>query len=417
MKAPDKIFLFDIDSVLVEPLGYRAALMATLQRLIRHIGFDEDLLPDIDTIEYFEAMHITSEWDMAPIILAILLESLAQATPDLRLPSAISDLQTTSQARSIKKIDYRKTVEILSDHLVNGEYPAATALRISGNCSSKYGGSHLGLFPHIAGSSLLKDLLSNTRDPYLSATTRYFQHYSLGSQVYSKVYGIPPVFESTSMLESCDKPLLNPGLRDEILSRYMHGDLGVAAITNRPSYPPREVTNTLLGYAPEAEMALDLNGLSQIPLIGFGRLRYVAEQHGLETEALLKPSPVHVIAAIMAAITEDELESIQNAVQLRELHSDNETTEILHEPLQLFRKLPAKLHIHIFEDTRWGIEAAYQAGKMLKSAGIPNKIHAWGIANNPQKVKSLEQLGAIVYSNVSDALRDSNTFMNKGNPV
>jgi hypothetical protein len=405
MSTPERIFLFDIDSVLVEPLGYRAALMATLKHFTRRLGLSENLLPDVDTIEYFEAMHITSEWDMAPIILSILFESLVQADPNIFLPSTISELKEVPLPRALGKIEYRKPVEIISENLVNGEYPAATALRISGDRVTKNGKSYPGLFPKISGSRILRELLSFSRDPYRSTTTRYFQHYSLGSLVYSQVYLMEPEFETASLLKTRDRALLDPGLRDEILMLKEQNALAMAAITNRPSSPPREITEAISGYAPEAEMALELNGLSQIPLIGFGRLRYAAERLGLETEALLKPSPVHIISAVLAAITDQEIESIYRAITLTDRASSIKTQKSLSKSLQESLNTTRELQIHVFEDTRWGIEAAFQAGRVLADTGIQNKIHAWGVAGNIQKVRTLERMGAVVYPDISTAVR------------
>ncbi len=106
---------------------------------------------------------------------------------------------------------------------------------------------------------------------------------------------------------ACDRPLLDDRYaRPTFIAYTNRGELAIAAITNRPSYPPKEVTKNMLGYPPEAEMALELNGLEHIPLIGFGRLRYVAEQLGRDTEELIKPSPVHILSAILTAITGQE---------------------------------------------------------------------------------------------------------------
>ncbi len=178
-----KILLFDIDSVLVEPLGYRAALKATLQHFAEKLGIDSSTLPDQDTIEYFEAMHITSEWDMAPIVLAVLLDRLVSSSEDIALPSSLDKLLRSPDSYNLTEIDYRQVIEYISRQLKNGEYPATTALRISGPHRSKGGSMHPGVFPQLAGSALLEELLSASRDPYRSEITRIFQ------QLYSRQPG------------------------------------------------------------------------------------------------------------------------------------------------------------------------------------------------------------------------------------
>ena len=270
MKLSFKILLFDIDSVLVEPLGYKTALIATLQHFADNLGIGRSLLPDVDTIEYFEAKHITSEWDMAPIILAVLLNRLAGTSVGINFPSSLDELHRIDLPHNLADVEYRETIDYISEHLANGEFPATTALRFSGPHRSPHGSQHPGIFPHIARSDILGEILSTTRDPYRSVITRIFQHHTLGSQVFSQVYGLAPEIDATSTLLAYDKPLLPRDMRESLISKYNSGELAIAAITNRPSYPPREVSVSKLGYPPEAEMALELNELRQILLIGFG---------------------------------------------------------------------------------------------------------------------------------------------------
>lgn len=407
MKLPFKILLFDIDSVLVEPLGYRAALIATLQHFADNLGIGRSLLPDVDTIEYFEAKHITSEWDMAPIILAVLLNRLAGTSVGINFPSSLDELHRIDLPHNLADVEYRETIDYISEHLANGEFPATTALRFSGPHRSPHGSQHPGIFPHIARSDILGEILSTTRDPYRSIITRIFQHHTLGSQVFSQVYGLAPEIDATSTLLAYDKPLLPRDMRESLISKYNSGELAIAAITNRPSYPPREVSVSKLGYPPEAEMALELNELRQIPLIGFGRLRYVAEQLDLDTEAFLKPSPVHILSAIFTAITGQEYDSIKFAAQYVNEIPPGRGLAITPELNQIISELPGEIHVHVYEDTRWGIDAAFQASKILGSAGISNHIYPWGIANNHQKVSALKKARAEVFPNISEALRYS----------
>lgn len=407
MRTSRSILLIDIDSVLVEPLGYRAALMATLQHFADLFGIKGSYLPDVDTIEYFEAMHITSEWDMAPIVLAVLINHLADTIEGYTLPQSLDGQQKTVRSYSFTEVDYRHPIDYISKHLVNGEYPASTALRLSGPHLSDNGNIHPGIFPYIAGSKLIDELFSTSRDPYKSKITRIFQHYTLSSQIFSQVYGLEPEIQTNSLLKTCDRSLLQPEVRDNLLSLYDQGVLAAVALTNRPSYPPKELGTDLKGYPPEAELALDLSGLSQIPLIGFGRLRFVAEQHGLDIEDLLKPSPVHPLAAIFTALTRQEYPSIQIAIELGMgsiVDRENRSSARLD---QIIPELPEKIDVHIYEDTRWGIDATYQASEILHSVGLSNQIYAWGIATNQQKVFTLQRAGAKVFPNISEALKYS----------
>ncbi len=75
------------------------------------------------------------------------------------------------------------------------------------------------------------------------------------------------------------------------------------------------LTGTGFGFAPEAELALELIGLPSIPLMAFGKLEYLASQYGLDPAALVKPSPFQALAAMLAAWTGEEWPSLQAANQ------------------------------------------------------------------------------------------------------
>ena len=131
---------------------------------------------------------------------------------------------------------------------------------------------------------------------------RLFQHYSLGSRVFCQTYDLPAEVETESFLHTHDRSNIN----DEIRAKLRQPNIYLAGLTARPSAPPREVDDSHFGYAPEAEIALELVGLADIPLIAFGKLEYLAAQRGLDPGALIKPSPVHALAATAAALTGDE---------------------------------------------------------------------------------------------------------------
>jgi len=64
-----KVILLDVDGVLVNPAGYRAALHATLNYFATlmgtpHFDFHEEKIADL------EKRGIFSEWDMVPVLLA-----------------------------------------------------------------------------------------------------------------------------------------------------------------------------------------------------------------------------------------------------------------------------------------------------------------------------------------------------------
>jgi hypothetical protein len=145
----------------------------------------------------------------------------------------------------------------------------------------------------------------------------------------------------------------------------------LAAFTARPSAPPREIDTPPLGYAPEAEIALELVDLSDIPLISFGRLQYLGSQRGYDPETLLKPSPVQALAGIAAALTGDEWSSLQAAC---DWHETGQLTGTL-------VQLPRSFDVSIVEDTLSGIRSVIAAGEILRKAGLDVTVHAYGLTS------------------------------------
>ncbi len=90
-----RAFIFDIDGVLVEPKGYRAAVRATQAYFTHAMQLDDGVLVDDDIYALFEACRVSSEWDMVPLALAILIEKILEAHPEL---NQVNDLETCIQA-------------------------------------------------------------------------------------------------------------------------------------------------------------------------------------------------------------------------------------------------------------------------------------------------------------------------------
>ena len=286
MSWPSTVFLFDIDGVLVEPLGYRAAIQATLDYFTDQMGLGKELCSSQELSVQFEAQRITSEWDMVPITLAILFDWLSACIPGLELPAslpgAIASIRDSNFSRiqileSLRELDTHEPIQRIGEAVTAGEFPSETALRLSySQPDFQQSPNAQTLFPALKSHPLLAELLSHTRDIERSRTTRLFQQFSLGSATFEDTYGLEPEVETPSMLSMHDRPLLTTQDKTELLYRKSQNQLALAAYTLRPSLPPRQVPESRAGYAPEAEMALNLVGLSGIPLIGYGRIRYLA---------------------------------------------------------------------------------------------------------------------------------------------
>jgi hypothetical protein len=262
--------------------------------------------------------------------------------------------------------------------LVPGQCPADTAL-------------NAGLFTSIP-KGLRTSLLRGSRDVNTSQTTRTFQQFTLGSKVYNQTYNLPANIESESFLYKYDRSNIHDTCRDKL---YQPG-IYLAAFTARPSRPPRDVEVSHQGYAPEAEIALDLVRLPDIPLISFGKLQYLGEQRGLEPEALLKPSPVQAMAAIAAALTGNEWAALQAAC---DWYETGQLTGVLAE-------LPQVFAVSVIEDTPGGVRSVIAAGKILREAGLEVTVHAFGLTSgSAAKTAALAQLNVPCFEDW-DALID-----------
>ena len=363
------VLLLDIDGVLVSPGGYRAALHATLNYFVNLMGLPHFEFPE-EKLAGFERRGITSEWDMVPLLLGVLWNDILSHQVMANLPDDVS-----SAAVEIGHClnGYRPSDLIIPEfELVAGQYPADTALKN-------------GFFSFIP-MPLRSNLLHRSRDVHFSQTMRIFQHFTLGNQAFTRTYDLPVEVETESLLHKYDRSNINDTIRDKLCQP----GLPLAAFTARPSAPPREVEAPPLGYAPEAEIALDLVGLPDIPLISFGKLQYLGEQRGYDPETLLKPSPVQALAGITAALTGDEWSALQAAC---DWYETGQLKGVLAE-------LPGALDVTIVEDTLGGIRSVQAAGEILQKAGLDVIVRAYGLTSgSAAKSAAFEQAGVPYFSN------------------
>jgi hypothetical protein len=362
-----KVILLDVDGVLVHHGGYRAALHATLNHFaglmgLSHFDFPEEKLSEL------EKRGIFSEWDMVPLLLATLWNDILSRHPIQPLPADLFSA-AVEIGRNINGYMPRELI-IPEFELIAGQYPAEAALQN-------------GCFPFIP-IDLRTNLLSQSRNVNFSQTMRLFQHYTLGSRVFSETYELPVEVETDSFLLTHDRSNIN----DSIRARLCQPNIYLAGLTARPSTPPREVGDSHFGYAPEAEIALELVGLADIPLIAFGKLEYLAAQRGLDPGALIKPSPVHALAATAAALTGNEWGGLQSAgdwFQKGQLNG-------------IFKELPRAFELYVVEDTLGGIRSTQSAGEILQQAGFDVTIRPLGLTSgSASKVEAFTQAGVPHY--------------------
>jgi len=364
-----KVILLDIDGVLVHHGGYRAALHATLNHFASMMGLDHFDFPE-EKLAELEKRGIFSEWDMVPLLLATLWNDILAHRPNLSLPSDLSSA-AVELGRNLNGYMPRELI-IPEFEYIAGQYPAEAALK------------H-GCFSSIP-MDLRVNILSQSRNINLSQTMRLFQHYSLGSRVFSETYELPAEVETESFLLTHDRSYIT----DSIRARLLQPNIYLAGLTARPSAPPREVDDSHLGYAPEAEVALKLVGLADIPLIAFGKLEYLAAQRGLDAGALIKPSPVHALAATVAALTGNEWAGLQAAGDWFQTGKLNGA----------FADLPREFELFVVEDTLGGIRSTLTAGEILRQSGFDVLTHTIGLTSGSvSKIESFTQAGIPYFDN------------------
>lgn len=360
-----KVVLLDVDGVLVSPGGYRAALHATLNYFAGlmgapHFNFHEEKIAEL------EKRGIFSEWDMVPVLLGAAWNDILAKVGNENLPS---DLKSAAIEIGRRMNGYMPEDLIIPDfEILPNVYPTESALQ------------H-GCFPHLP-DELRRNLLHDSRNVHFSHTTRLFQHFSLGSRVFSEAYNLPAEVETESFLQTRD----TSNLTDEMLAKLLQPDVHLASITARPSAPPKDVTTSHIGYAPEAEAALEFVGLADIPLIGYGRLEYYEKQFGVAAASLLKPSPVQSLAAVAAAFTGAEWSSIQAAAEWQASGRLN----------SIFSSLPREFELIVVEDTMGGIRSAQAAGDVLQKNGFDVKVHAFGLTSGSRaKIDAFNKAGVV----------------------
>ena len=374
-----KIFLFDMDGVLLESHGYYLALQETVRLMAKALGCG-DLTLSVDDIATFEAGGINNEWDEAAICTALLLEKAWKVDPNRVLPES----NITPRAPSIKlksAPDFNALAQQLSSLELIRLDPLERALQ---RFTEK---DHFSKAQH----RILYNLLEGARDPQRSLTHRIFQELILGSAEYAHSYGLPAMLECESCLLKHDISNLSSAesarLRDW-LSKPGHA---AAVITSRPSCPPPGVFST-----PEAELGAELVGLKDIPIVGWGGITWLARQRNADEQKYAKPCPVHALAAMRMALGEGQEIALQEAADLIEADQVSPAWQHL-----------AGAQVYMFEDTPSGIKSLQDAHEILDSKGIYITTSYIGVARKPVKRKALLASSAQVFSSLTQALGQS----------
>ncbi|MGH2523349.1 MAG: hypothetical protein ACRDH2_12670, partial [Anaerolineales bacterium] len=376
------ILLFDVDGVLIENQAYRAALRQTVAYFARRLGLNEVRLTDAD-IEVFESQSITVEWDSGAICAAALLVERLKATPGVSLPPDLGGAfdQLAAQPVHLPQPDFGALARRVGAATPPGGLPSRAALELFRAETPEA----TPILTHLLG-----DCYSIDRAPAM----QIFQNYALGHRLYAEYYGLPAQVEGEPLLEKLDKSYLKAEMRDRLLARRTAGAAFPALYTARPSLAPIESGRTPRGYTPEAEIARKIAGLDPAPVMGFGKVDWLARRTGYIGADLVKPSPVQSIAAIAAARTGLETESLKAA--LAAVRGDH-----LRYPLTACKGET----VHIFEDSASSLRAVTRAVELLNRHGLNLRLvrHGVGPRGSPKR-DTLAQAADVLHEDVNEGL-------------
>ncbi|MFP3855201.1 MAG: hypothetical protein ACLFWD_13010 [Anaerolineales bacterium] len=367
-----EILLLDMDNVLLSPLGYRRALQRAIAAVAGALGYQSPDFSDT-AIEEIEAAGVTSEWEMAAITAAILM-----ADPAARYRPLPKKLTLELQDDSLRP---PPPIGPVFKHLAKlnpDRTPLDRAKEIMSERTSDLPSNQRQAILHILDTARTVD----------SVIFRTIQEFVLGSETYQSSYEISSVFDIESYLHRYDQPSLAPEIAASLQRRISMEGHAAAIFTNRPSTPPTGHKDT-----PEAEIGARLVGLEGVPIIGSGDLGWLALEKSVPSDTFLKPSPVHALSALAAALGRPKAEAMMAAWDLA-----SEAPE----PDSFWRGLDTA-QVFVFEDSARGLRSGLSAVDSLKNIDVRINIELIGISQHPAKRAELEAVGARVYPDVNQA--------------
>lgn len=367
MITKKNIILLDVDAVLIHALGYRASARGALEYIARQMGQRHIIGPQEDDMLVFESKSIIFEWDSLAICTATLL---SQAQDYMADTFADSLARIAASGMILQQPDYAEIARQCP--IPDGRHTNAAALTLGT------------LFSNIPA---FIELLGQTHT-ITAPMTQIFQHFVLGDEQYGRTYGLRPLFETPSLLQALDRPLLTP----ETHQRLMEDPALLPVIyTARPSLPPSFVSDWH-GYSPEAEIAQRLLNFFDIPLIAYGRMQWLAKEVGQPSHSFVKPSPVQGLAAIYSAVLQGSENWEDRALRLAATDAP---------PPNEMRGI--EWQIVVCEDSPASIRGVRAAVEQL-SRHLPISVIGVGVAHTPENAETLGQVADYVVSDVNAGL-------------
>jgi hypothetical protein len=368
-----KILVFDMDGVLLEPLGYHQALQETVQLLGTALGF-QNLSLKREEIFRFESAGISSEWDSSAICLALMMREVWKIDPGAEVPRILD--QGSSAHGPVKFLGWDQFL----DQIESKRNPESDPLQLAQEILVS------GL--DFGQSEKVCEILKNAHDPDQSLSFRTFQELVLGSQMYQNTYQISSVMNVPGTLCEYDRSQLTSETRLE-LNNWLSDSRKAVICTNRPNLPPGGQFGS-----PEAEQGAKLVGLEHLPLVGYGDMNWLAGEYQQPVDELRKPAPVHVLAALLRTAGASQPEALHSAAGLVQHNLVDEKWKDL-DGSEWF----------VLEDTTSGMVSAVRASGLLEELGIRCRVHLIGITPDPKKKGPLEKLGAEIFTDLEQALQ------------
>lgn len=386
--------LFDLDGVLIRPIGYRKAVLDSIDYFLMEWGFQSKII-DENIISTFESVGITSEWDMVPLtILCVIEYQLTKATgkhsiknrkelTDL-LDSVDKEIDTDFLIRKVKELGLCLEKEVSPSESIYKEI---------------FSKKNPSIFPAIFTKSnwLFDEWIKNTRNINKSKFLQLFQNLTLGSQLYKKITLLDPILETNSYLIKHDEKLINQENLEIIKKLEKKINIYPVVITARPSgscFSTNDNSEHL--YYPEAELAMKLLDLEGLPFIGYGALDAYGRKLYKNGDSFVKPSAFHALSSILYSTGFSVSNSFDLAFDY--LYKNEKATVV-----NFFRKLDNPIHVTIFEDSIIGIQSVKAVCESLTRDGIEITFNAYGITENREKKIALEKENAIIFPTINEA--------------
>ena len=395
MGTRKKFLILDIDGVLLEAEGYRAACVDTINHFISLMG-RPDIFITREIADVYEASGIACEWDMVPLTLAAFVNWYCETTGAIFADNSFppkcrqkNDL-TNSEFHSmmLEKIPEYASLLNSSETCINAIYHGYL---------SREGTGLDALWKQPIRDRFFVDTLNPWKSPFFAELMNRL----LGKNTFEEFYGLAAPLDCESYLETKDLLLISEYYR-KLLPEIQGKNVYSAVMTYRPSRFPAEgnKSSSYFVNTPEGECALKMLGWDhgRIPMIGCGSLCYIEEKYHLRRELYVKPHPFHALASAMIGLCNNEIQALELARVLCE--ADPETAQ---DPFKGLLSSGDRIELAVFEDSVSGIESVRSAGEILKRWKYDVEVICCGISTTGAKNRRLENLGVKIYNNVNTA--------------